>query len=100
MVLNPIMRMERRASSRSAAIKTLLRNPRILNFNLLTVWITSGGKKGEEGEKKIENSLRSLFLAHPEGYMKQRPDQYKMKILVFSIQYDFQILKYQYQYSI
>jgi len=30
----------------------------------------------------------------------QRPDQYKMKILVFSIQYDFQILKYQYQYSI
>ena len=27
---------------------------------------------------------------------KQRPDQYKMKILVFSIQYDFQILKYQY----
>ena len=29
-----------------------------------------------------------------------RPDQYKMKILVFSIQYDFQILKYQYQYSI
>jgi hypothetical protein len=70
MILNPIMRMERRASSRSAAIKTLLRNPRILNFNLLTVWITSGGKKGEEGEKKIENSLRSLFLAHPEGYMK------------------------------
>ena len=52
MVLAPIMRMERRASSRSAAIKTLLRNPRILNFNLLTVWITSGGKKGEEGEKK------------------------------------------------
>ena len=32
--------------------------------------------------------------------LKQRPDQYKMKILVFSIQYDFQILKYQYQYSI
>ena len=30
----------------------------------------------------------------------QRPDQYKIKILVFSIQYDFQILKYQYQYSI
>ena len=30
--------------------------------------------------------------------MYQRPDQYKMKILVFSIQYDFQILKYQYQY--
>ena len=26
----------------------------------------------------------------------QRPDQYKMKILVFSIQYDFQIPKYQY----
>ena len=33
-------------------------------------------------------------------YILQRPDQYKMKILVFSIQYDFQILKYQYQYSI
>ena len=33
-------------------------------------------------------------------YNIQRPDQYKMKILVFSIQYDFQILKYQYQYSI
>ena len=32
--------------------------------------------------------------------LNQRPDQYKMKILVFSIQYDFQILKYQYQYSI
>ena len=32
--------------------------------------------------------------------MYQRPDQYKMKLLVFSIQYDFQILKYQYQYSI
>ena len=31
----------------------------------------------------------------------QRPDQHKMKILVFNIQYDFQILKYQlYQYSI
>ena len=29
----------------------------------------------------------------------QRPDQYKMIILVFSIQYDFQILKYQYQYQ-
>ena len=33
-------------------------------------------------------------------YIYQRLDQYKMKILVFSIQYDFQILKYQYQYSI
>ena len=30
---------------------------------------------------------------------KQRPDQYKMKILVFSIQYDFRIMKYQYHYS-
>ena len=35
-----------------------------------------------------------------EGTYIQRPDQYKMKILVLSIQYDFQILKYQYQYSI
>ena len=33
-------------------------------------------------------------------YLNQRPDQYKMKILVFSIQYDFKILKYQYEYSI
>ena len=44
------------------------------------------------------NSLdtNSIFLP----IQIQRPDQYKMKILVFSIQYDFQILKYQYQYSI
>ena len=33
-------------------------------------------------------SLKSICI--------KRPDQYKMKILVFSIQYDFQILKYQY----
>ena len=61
MVLAPILRMERRASSRSAAIKTLLRNPRILNFNLLTVWITSGGKKGEEGEKNRKFSAFSIL---------------------------------------
>ena len=33
-------------------------------------------------------------------HIYQRPDQYKIKLLVFSIQYDFHILKYQYQYSI
>ena len=35
-----------------------------------------------------------------QAYLYQRPDQYKMKILVLSIQYDFQVLKYQYRYSI
>ena len=65
MILNPIMRMERRASSRSAAIKTLLRNPRILNFNLLTVWITSGGKKGEEEEKKYRKFSAFSILGPP-----------------------------------
>ena len=30
----------------------------------------------------------------------QSIDQYKIKVLVFSIQYAFKIMKYQYQYSI
>ena len=33
-------------------------------------------------------------------YVYQGPDQYKMKILVFSIQHNFQILEDQYQYSL
>ena len=43
-----------------------------------------------------DSILFSIFIFG----LNQRPDQYKMKILVFSTQYDFQILKCQYQYSI
>ena len=45
-----------------------------------------------------ENMMHLCILNQHEYYLStlQRPDQYKMKILVFSIQYDFQILKYQY----
>ena len=63
-------------------------------------WLIVGGDSFdhpeffETGFKNFGTSLKVFTLK------LQRPDQYKMKILVFSIQYDFQILKYQYQYSI
>ena len=49
---------------------------------------------------EAENEKDEDLLEHHLAPFKQRPDQYKMKILVFSIQYDFLIQKYQYQYSI
>ena len=45
-------------------------------------------------EKKL--IAKKMIKSHYKYGSFQRPDQYKMKILVFSIQYDFQILKYQY----
>ena len=44
--------------------------------------------------------LKEISVYKKGNPLNQRLDQYKMKILVFSIQYDFQMLKYQYQYSI
>ena len=41
-------------------------------------------------------ALVQAYMEKSVMYLMQRPDQYKMKKLVLSIQYDFQILKYQY----
>ena len=70
-----------------------------LRFEAESAKITIGKLKCEpEPPNPINQSMKTS--EEQQTAINQRPDQYKMKILVFSIQYDFQILKYQYQYSI
>ena len=48
----------------------------------------------EQAKIFIDNKKRNAWI------FRQSIDQYKIKVLVFSIQYAMEILKYQYQYTI
>ena len=48
----------------------------------------------------LGHSSRFVLFAFFIDFKQKSIDQYKIKVLVFSIQYAFKILKYQYQYSI